>query len=67
MLSRYRGRLSIPKYRPGDVSLEIEKLEIPDSGHYTCKVTWIAQDKSLLTRERTTRVNVVKGKSNNKM
>lgn len=66
MLSRYRGRLSIPKYRPGDVSLEIEKLEIPDSGHYTCKVTWTAQNNSLLTRERTTTVKVVKGKSSNK-
>ncbi|XP_038272350.1 V-set and immunoglobulin domain-containing protein 4 isoform X1 [Dermochelys coriacea] len=60
MLSRYRSRLSIPKYRPGDVSLEIEKLEIPDSGHYTCKVTWKAQNNSLLTRERTTTVKVVK-------
>uniref|UniRef100_A0A8C3RU79 Ig-like domain-containing protein n=1 Tax=Chelydra serpentina TaxID=8475 RepID=A0A8C3RU79_CHESE len=60
MLSRYRGRLSVPKYRPGDVSLEIEKLEIPDSGHYTCKVTWRAQNNSLLTKERTTTVKVVK-------
>ncbi|EMP35477.1 Heat shock factor protein 3 [Chelonia mydas] len=60
LLSQYRGRVSVPNSRPGDVSLEIEKLEVSDSGHYTCKVTWIAQDKSLLTRERTTRVNVVK-------
>ncbi|XP_048719276.1 V-set and immunoglobulin domain-containing protein 4 isoform X3 [Caretta caretta] len=60
LLSQYRGRVSVPNSRPGDVSLEIEKLEVSDSGHYTCKVTWRAQDKSLLTRERTTRVNVVK-------
>ncbi|KAM9126639.1 V-set and immunoglobulin domain-containing protein 4 isoform 4-T5 [Pangshura tecta] len=60
LLSRYRGRVSVPKYRPGDVSLEIEKLEVRDSGDYTCKVTWRAQDKSLLTRERTTTVKVVK-------
>uniref|UniRef100_A0A452GSR6 Ig-like domain-containing protein n=1 Tax=Gopherus agassizii TaxID=38772 RepID=A0A452GSR6_9SAUR len=60
MLSRYRGRVSVPKYRPGDVSLEIEKLEMMDSGHYTCKVTWRAQNNSLLTKERTTTVKVVK-------
>ncbi|KAM9126637.1 V-set and immunoglobulin domain-containing protein 4 isoform 2-T3 [Pangshura tecta] len=60
LLSRYRGRVSVPKYRPGDVSLEIEKLEITDSGDYTCKVTWRAQNNSLLTRERTTTVKVVK-------
>ncbi|XP_067405830.1 V-set and immunoglobulin domain-containing protein 4-like isoform X2 [Emydura macquarii macquarii] len=60
MLSRYRERLSVPKYKPGDVSLEIENLEIPDSGHYTCKVTWRTQNNSLLTKERTTTVKVVK-------
>ncbi|XP_044886075.1 V-set and immunoglobulin domain-containing protein 4 isoform X3 [Mauremys mutica] len=60
MLSRYRGRVSVPKYSPGDVSLEIEKLEITDSGHYTCKVTWRAQNNSLLTKERTTTIKVVK-------
>ncbi|XP_032621797.1 V-set and immunoglobulin domain-containing protein 4-like [Chelonoidis abingdonii] len=60
LLSRYRGRVSMPSSMPGDVSLEIEKLEVRDSGHYTCKVTWRAQDKSLLTRERTTTVKVVK-------
>ncbi|XP_024053088.2 V-set and immunoglobulin domain-containing protein 4-like [Terrapene carolina triunguis] len=60
MLSLYRGRVSVPKYRPGDVSLEIEKLEITDRGHYTCKVTWRAQNSSLLTKERTTTVKVIK-------
>ncbi|XP_038271175.2 heat shock factor protein 3-like isoform X2 [Dermochelys coriacea] len=60
LLSQYRGRVSVPNSTPGDVSLEIEKLEVSDSGHYTCKVTWRAQDKSLLTRERTTTVNVIK-------
>ncbi|XP_006136199.2 V-set and immunoglobulin domain-containing protein 4-like [Pelodiscus sinensis] len=60
MLSRHRDRISVPKYKPGDVSLEVEKLEIPDSGHYTCKVTWRAQDNSLLTKEITTTVKVVK-------
>ncbi|XP_067405832.1 V-set and immunoglobulin domain-containing protein 4-like isoform X2 [Emydura macquarii macquarii] len=59
-LSQYRGRVNIPKYRHGDVSLQIEKLEIPDRGQYTCKVTWRAHNKSLLTRERTMTVNVVK-------
>ncbi|XP_042709208.2 V-set and immunoglobulin domain-containing protein 4-like isoform X1 [Chrysemys picta bellii] len=60
LLSQYRGRVSMPNSTPGDVSLEIEKLEVTDRGHYTCKVTWRTQNKSLLTRERTTTVNVVK-------
>ncbi|KAG6934379.1 V-set and immunoglobulin domain containing 4 [Chelydra serpentina] len=60
LLSKYRGRVSMPNSMPGDVSLEIETLEVTDSGQYTCKVIWRAQDKSLLTRERTTTVNVVK-------
>uniref|UniRef100_A0A674K5H1 Ig-like domain-containing protein n=1 Tax=Terrapene triunguis TaxID=2587831 RepID=A0A674K5H1_9SAUR len=46
LLSQYRGRVSMPNSTPGDVSLEIEKLEVTDSGHYTCKVTWRTQNKN---------------------
>ncbi|XP_074864091.1 V-set and immunoglobulin domain-containing protein 4-like [Carettochelys insculpta] len=60
MLSRYRDRVSVPNNTPGDVSLEIETLEVPDSGLYTCKVTWRAQNKRLLTRERTMILRVTK-------
>uniref|UniRef100_A0A8C5TD30 Ig-like domain-containing protein n=1 Tax=Malurus cyaneus samueli TaxID=2593467 RepID=A0A8C5TD30_9PASS len=40
LLSKYQGRVSVPKHSPGDASLLIENLEMPDSGHYTCKVIW---------------------------
>ncbi|NXP06621.1 VSIG4 protein, partial [Thinocorus orbignyianus] len=60
LLSRFRGRVSIPKHSPGDASLLIENLEIPDSGHYTCQVIWRSENNSLITRELTTMVKVVK-------
>ncbi|XP_056347632.1 V-set and immunoglobulin domain-containing protein 4-like isoform X2 [Oenanthe melanoleuca] len=56
----FRGRVSVPKHSPGDASLLIEKLEMPDSGHYTCQVVWRSTDNSLITRELTTTVKVVK-------
>ncbi|XP_005045825.1 PREDICTED: V-set and immunoglobulin domain-containing protein 4 isoform X3 [Ficedula albicollis] len=56
----FRGRVSVPKHRPGDASLLIEKLEMPDSGRYTCQVVWRSTDNSLITRELTTTVKVVK-------
>ncbi|NXX17499.1 VSIG4 protein, partial [Podargus strigoides] len=60
LLSRFRDRVSIPKHSPGNVSLLIENLEIPDTGHYTCKVIWRSENNSLITKEFTTTVKVVK-------
>ncbi|NXJ67309.1 VSIG4 protein, partial [Rostratula benghalensis] len=60
LLSRFRDRVSVPKDSPGNASLLIENLEIPDSGHYTCQVTWRSKNNSLTTREVTTTVKVVK-------
>ncbi|NWZ67480.1 VSIG4 protein, partial [Acrocephalus arundinaceus] len=60
LLSKFRGRVSVPKNSPGDASLLIEKLEMPDSGHYTCQVTWRSTDNSLIKKEVTTTVKVVK-------
>ncbi|XP_048174612.1 V-set and immunoglobulin domain-containing protein 4-like isoform X1 [Corvus hawaiiensis] len=60
LLSKFRGRVSIPKQSPGNASLLIENLEMPDSGHYTCQVIWRSTDNSLITREVTTTVKVVK-------
>ncbi|NWW50603.1 VSIG4 protein, partial [Pedionomus torquatus] len=59
-LSQFRGRVSVPKHSPGDASLLIENLEIPDSGHYTCRVIWRSENNSLITRELSTMVKVVK-------
>lgn len=66
MLSKFRDRVSVPKNSPGDASLLIENLEMPDSGHYTCQVIWRSTDNTLITREVTTTVKVVKGKSSSK-
>ncbi|XP_064282672.1 V-set and immunoglobulin domain-containing protein 4-like isoform X1 [Passer domesticus] len=60
LLSKFRGRVSVPKHSPGDASLHIQNLEIPDSGHYTCQIIWRSRDNSLTTREVTTIVKVVK-------
>ncbi|NWS71085.1 VSIG4 protein, partial [Crotophaga sulcirostris] len=60
LLSRFRDRVSVPKHSPGNASLLIEKLEIPDSGHYTCQVIWRSENHSLVTKEVTTTVKVVK-------
>ncbi|XP_062440560.1 V-set and immunoglobulin domain-containing protein 4-like [Rhea pennata] len=60
LLSEYRDRISIPKNSPGNMSLHILKLEISDRGTYTCRVTWKANNNSLITKQITTRVEVVK-------
>ncbi|NXV77302.1 VSIG4 protein, partial [Atlantisia rogersi] len=60
LLAQFRGRVSVPKQSPGDASLLIDSLEIPDSGHYTCQVIWRSQNNSLVQKEVTTTVKVVK-------
>uniref|UniRef100_A0A8C3QAF7 Uncharacterized protein n=1 Tax=Geospiza parvula TaxID=87175 RepID=A0A8C3QAF7_GEOPR len=67
LLSQFRGRVSVPKHSPGDASLLIQNLEMPDSGHYTCQIIWRSRDNSLITREVTTIVKVVKGKCSSKV
>ncbi|OWK60533.1 V-set and immunoglobulin domain-containing protein 4, partial [Lonchura striata] len=67
LLSKFRGRVSVPKHSPGDASLLIQNLEMLDSGHYTCQITWRSTDNSLITKEVTTTVKVVKGKSSSKV
>ncbi|KFQ84798.1 V-set and immunoglobulin domain-containing protein 4, partial [Phoenicopterus ruber ruber] len=61
-LSEYRDRISVLKDAPGNVSLHILSLEISDRGTYTCQVTWRASNNSLIAKEITTKVEVVKGK-----
>ncbi|XP_068553021.1 V-set and immunoglobulin domain-containing protein 4-like [Anas acuta] len=60
LLARFRDRVSVPKRSPGDVSLHITNLEIPDSGHYTCQVIWRSKNNSLITKDVTTTVRVIK-------
>ena len=66
LLSQFRDRVSVPKHSPGNASLLIENLEIPDNGLYTCQVIWRSKNNSLITKEVTTTVKVVKGKSSKK-
>ncbi|NXF61287.1 VSIG4 protein, partial [Ciccaba nigrolineata] len=60
LLSEYRDRVSVPKDAPGNMSLHILNLEISDRGTYTCQVTWRASNNSLITKDVTTKVEVVK-------
>ncbi|XP_068013585.1 V-set and immunoglobulin domain-containing protein 4 [Melanerpes formicivorus] len=59
-LSEYRNRVSVSKDTPGNVSLHILSLEMSDRGSYTCQVTWRASNNSLISREITTKLEVVK-------
>ncbi|NXG66707.1 VSIG4 protein, partial [Hemiprocne comata] len=60
LLSEYRDRVSVLKDSPGNVSLHILNLEISDRGTYTCQVTWRANNNSLIVKDITTKVEVVK-------
>ncbi|OXB62655.1 hypothetical protein ASZ78_006474, partial [Callipepla squamata] len=60
LLSRFRDRVSVPKHNSGDASLQITDLQIPDSGHYTCQIVWRSENYSLITKEVTTTVKVIK-------
>ncbi|KAM6061259.1 V-set and immunoglobulin domain-containing protein 4-like [Chlamydotis macqueenii] len=60
LLSKYRGRVSVPKDTPGNVSLHILNLEVTDRGTYTCQVTWRATNNSLIAKQTTTNVKVVR-------
>ncbi|NWV14674.1 VSIG4 protein, partial [Ptilonorhynchus violaceus] len=60
LLSEYRDRVSIPKDDPGNASLLILNLEVSDRGTYTCQVTWRDSNNSLIAKEITTKVEVVK-------
>ncbi|NXS02814.1 VSIG4 protein, partial [Oxylabes madagascariensis] len=60
LLSEYRDRIIVPKDAPGNVSLLILNLEISDRGTYTCQVTWKDSNHSLIAKEITTKLEVVK-------
>ncbi|XP_009075089.1 PREDICTED: V-set and immunoglobulin domain-containing protein 4, partial [Acanthisitta chloris] len=60
LLSKYRDRVSVPKDTPGNMSLVIQNLEVSDRGTYTCRVIWRAGNNSLIAKEISTEVEVVK-------
>ncbi|XP_061301544.1 V-set and immunoglobulin domain-containing protein 4-like isoform X2 [Pezoporus flaviventris] len=60
LLSDYRGRVSVLNDAPGNVSLHILNLEVSDKGTYICQVTWRDSSDSLIVREITTELEIVK-------
>ncbi|XP_042336452.1 V-set and immunoglobulin domain-containing protein 4 isoform X2 [Sceloporus undulatus] len=60
ILTTFKGRASVRKQPPGDVSLQIEKLEMTDAGIYTCSVTWEARNKTRINKERVITFKVLK-------
>ncbi|XP_062997765.1 V-set and immunoglobulin domain-containing protein 4 [Elgaria multicarinata webbii] len=60
LLTTFRGRLSIAKKTPGDVSLLIQELDMTDAGQYVCEVTSEARDKTRITTEWATMLKIVK-------
>ncbi|NXC68748.1 VSIG4 protein, partial [Anhinga anhinga] len=60
LLSEYRDRVRVLKDAPGNVSLHILNLEISDRGTYICQVTWKASNNTLISKEITTKLKVVK-------
>ncbi|XP_008118589.2 V-set and immunoglobulin domain-containing protein 4 [Anolis carolinensis] len=60
LLTAFKGRLSVPRKPAGEVSLRIEALDMTDSGVYTCSVAWEAKNKSRISKERVTRLRVIK-------
>ncbi|XP_021044260.1 V-set and immunoglobulin domain-containing protein 4 [Mus pahari] len=43
-LAKYRGRLKVSHNVPGDVSLQLNTLQMDDRNDYTCEVTWQTPD-----------------------
>ncbi|NXX93609.1 VSIG4 protein, partial [Centropus bengalensis] len=60
LLSAFRDRVSVLQDTPGNVSLQILTLEMSDRGTYTCRVTWRTSNSSLVAREVSTKLEVVR-------
>ncbi|XP_007507015.2 V-set and immunoglobulin domain-containing protein 4 isoform X2 [Monodelphis domestica] len=58
--AKYRGRIQVSREAPGDVSLELDTLEMDDRGRYLCQVTWKIPDGELKVTERTTELQIKK-------
>uniref|UniRef100_A0A8C3VRD9 V-set and immunoglobulin domain containing 4 n=1 Tax=Catagonus wagneri TaxID=51154 RepID=A0A8C3VRD9_9CETA len=61
--AKYRGRLHVNEV-PGDVSLQLNTLEMDDQRHYTCEVTWQTPDGNQVVRDKTIELHVRKHSSN---
>ncbi|OBS81247.1 hypothetical protein A6R68_20542, partial [Neotoma lepida] len=62
--AKYRGRLKVSNQVPGDVSLQLNALQMDDRSHYTCEVTWQTPDGNQVTRNKIIELRVQKYSSN---
>ncbi|KAL1766584.1 V-set and immunoglobulin domain-containing protein 4 isoform X2 [Sigmodon hispidus] len=58
--AKYRGRLKVSHKAPGDVSLQLNALQMDDRSHYTCEVTWQTPDGNQMRRDKTIELRVQK-------
>ncbi|XP_042526842.1 V-set and immunoglobulin domain-containing protein 4 isoform X2 [Dipodomys spectabilis] len=62
--AKYRGRLHIRHGIPGDVSLQLDTVEMDDRSHYMCEVTWQTPDGNKVVRDKIIELQVQKHSSN---
>lgn len=58
--AKYRGRLKVSHKVPGDVSLQLNTLQMDDRNHYICEVTWQTPDGNQVIRDKTIELRVRK-------
>nr|XP_040138170.1 V-set and immunoglobulin domain-containing protein 4 isoform X6 [Ictidomys tridecemlineatus] len=61
--AKYRRRLNVSYEVPGDVSLQLNTLEMDDRGHYICEVTWNTPDGTQVVRDKIIEFRVQKNSS----
>ncbi|KAF0873484.1 VSIG4 protein, partial [Crocuta crocuta] len=58
--AKYRGRLQVNHKVPGDVSLQLNTLEMDDQSHYTCEVTWLTPNGNQVVKDKIIELRVQK-------
>ncbi|XP_043426266.1 V-set and immunoglobulin domain-containing protein 4 [Prionailurus bengalensis] len=58
--AKYRGRLQVSHKVPGDVSLQLNSLEMDDRSHYTCEVTWQTPNGNQVVKDKIIELRVQK-------
>ncbi|ELV10464.1 V-set and immunoglobulin domain-containing protein 4 [Tupaia chinensis] len=58
--AKYRGRLHVGHEVSGDVSLQLNTLEMDDRSHYTCEVTWQTPDGNQVMKDKIIELRVQK-------
>ncbi|XP_038173221.1 V-set and immunoglobulin domain-containing protein 4 [Arvicola amphibius] len=62
--AKYRGRLKVSRKLPGDVSLQLNSLQMDDRSHYICEVTWQSSEGIRIMRDEIIELRVQKHSSN---